>query len=83
MELTFQWEGETQGLSDNHNNYGSAGKESACNAGDRRNAGSILGQEDPLEKEMALHSSILAGRIPRTEEPGGLQSMGLQRVGHI
>ena len=35
-----------------------------------------LGQEDPLEKEMATHSSILAWRIPRTEEPGGLQSMG-------
>ena len=41
-----------------------------------------LGGEDPLEKEMATHSSILAWRIPRTEEPGGLQSMGLQRVGH-
>ena len=41
-----------------------------------------LGWEDPMEKEMAAHSSILAWRIPRTEEPGGLQSMGLQRVGH-
>ena len=41
-----------------------------------------LGQEDPLEKEMATHSSILAWRIPWTEEPGGLQSMVLQRVGH-
>ena len=41
-----------------------------------------LGQEDPLEKEMASHSSILAWEIPWTEEPGGLQSMGLQRVGH-
>ena len=41
-----------------------------------------LGQENPLEKGMATHSSILAWRIPRTEEPGGLQSMGLQRVGH-
>ena len=41
-----------------------------------------LGQEDPLEKEMAPHSSILAWRIPWTEEPGGLQSMELQRVGH-
>ena len=41
-----------------------------------------LGQEDPLEKEMATHSSILAWRIPWTEEPSGLQSMGLQRVGH-
>ena len=38
----------------------------------------IPGQEDPLEKEMATHSSILAWRIPWTEEPGGLQSMGLQ-----
>ena len=41
-----------------------------------------LGQEDPLGKEMATHSSILAWRIPWTEEPEGLQSMGLQRVGH-
>ena len=41
-----------------------------------------LGQEDPLEKGMATHSSIPAWRIPRTEEPGGLQSMGSQRVGH-
>ena len=41
-----------------------------------------LGQEDPLEEEMATHSSILAWKIPWTEEPGGLQSMGLQRVGH-
>ena len=40
-----------------------------------------LGQEDPLEKEMATYSSILAWEIPRTEEPDGLQSMGLQRVG--
>ena len=41
-----------------------------------------LGQEDPLEKEMATHSSTLAWRIPWTEEPGRLQSMGSQRVGH-
>ena len=41
-----------------------------------------LGQEDPLEKEMAAHSSILAWRIPGTEQPGGLQSMGSQRTGH-
>ena len=41
-----------------------------------------LGQEDPLEKEMATHSSIHAWKIPWTEEPGGLQSMGSQRVGH-
>ena len=41
-----------------------------------------LGREDPLEEEMATHSSILAWRIPWTEEPGGLQSMGSQRVRH-
>ena len=41
-----------------------------------------LGREDPLEKEMATYSSILAWRIPWIEEPGRLQSMGLQRVGH-
>ena len=41
-----------------------------------------LGREDPLEKEMATHSSILAWRIPWTKEPGRLQSMGLQRVEH-
>ena len=41
-----------------------------------------LGQEVPLEKEMATHSSIHAWKIPWTEEPGGLQSVGLQRVGH-
>ena len=41
-----------------------------------------LGQEDPLEKEMAIHSSVLAWKIPWTEESGGLQSMGSQRVGH-
>ena len=41
-----------------------------------------LGQEDPLEEEMATHSSILAWKIPWTEEPGRLQPMGSQRVGH-
>ena len=41
-----------------------------------------LGREDPLEKVMAPHSSILAWKIPWTEKPGRLQSMGLQRVGH-
>ena len=41
-----------------------------------------LGQEDSLEKEVATHSSILAWKIPWTEEPGRLQSMGSQRVGH-
>ena len=41
-----------------------------------------LGQEEPLEKEMATHSRILAWGSPQTEKPGGLQSMGLQRIGH-
>ena len=41
-----------------------------------------LGQEDPFEKGMTTHSSILAWRIPWTEQPGGLQFVGLQRVGH-
>ena len=44
--------------------------------------GSISSQEDPLEKEMATHSSILAWEIPSTEEPGRLQSMRLQRIRH-
>ena len=52
----------------------SDGKESACHAGDRVES---LDMENPLEKEMATHSIILAWRIPRTEEPGGLQSIGL------
>ena len=52
---------------------------SACNVGD---PSLILGKEDPLENEMATHSSILACKIPWTEEPGGLQSMGLPRVGY-
>ena len=43
---------------------------------------SFLSREDPLKKEMATHSSILAWRIPRREDPGRLQSMGSQRVGH-
>ena len=42
-----------------------------------------LGREDPVNKEMATHSSILAWRIPWTEEPGGLQSMRSQRIGHV
>ena len=55
---------------------GSDGNESACYA-----LGLILGQEDRLEKGMATHSNIRAWRFPRTEEPGGLQSMGSQRIG--
>ena len=50
-----------------------------ANAGDAGDAVSILGQEDPLEEEMATSSSILAWEIPRIEEPGGLSSMGSQR----
>ena len=52
------------------------------NVGDKRDTGSILGGEDPLEKEMTTHSSILAWKIPLTEEPGGLQSIVSQRVRH-
>ena len=51
-------------------------------AGDVRDTGLSLGREDPPEMGMATHSSILAWRIPWTEEPGGLQSIGLQRVRH-
>ena len=58
---------------------GSDGKASAYNAGD---PGSIPAWEDPLEKEMATHSSTLAWKIPWMEEHGRLQSMGSQRVGH-
>ena len=53
-----------------------------ANAEDLRDLGSILGQKDPLEEGIATHSSILVWRIPWTEEPGRLQSMGLHRVGH-
>ena len=58
---------------------GSAVKNPPANAGD---VGLIPGWKDPLEKEMATCSGILAWEIPWTAEPGGLQSMGLQRVGH-
>ena len=57
-------------------------KNPPANAGDLRDAGLTLGQEDPLEEDTATHSSILAWRIPQTKEPGGLQSMGSPRVGH-
>ena len=55
------------------------GGSDACNAED---LGLTAGSEDPLEKEMATHSSTFAWKIPWTEEPGRLQSMGSQRVGH-
>ena len=54
-------------------------KKPPANAEDARSA---PGREDPLEKEMATHSHILAWKIPWTEEPGGLQFMGSRRVGH-
>ena len=53
-----------------------------ANEGDSRDAGLILGQEDPLEEGTATYSSILARRIPSTGEPGGLPSIGSQRVRH-
>ena len=53
-----------------------------ASAGDARDAASIPGWRDPLEEEMATHSSILAWKIPWTEEPRGLQSMGSKRVRH-
>ena len=55
---------------------GSVVKNPLANTGD---VGSALGWEEPLEKEMAIHSNILAWEIPWTEEPGGLQSMGSQK----
>ena len=56
---------------------GSDGRESACKAG---GLGLIPGSEDTLEEERAAHPDILASILPQTEEPGGLQSLGLQRV---
>ena len=58
-----------------------SGKDSTCNAGDSGDESLIPGLEDSMEKEMATYSSVLAWRIPWTEEPSGLQSMGSQRVG--
>ena len=57
-------------------------KNPPANAGDIRDVDLTLGREYPLEEGMATHTSILAWRIPWTEEPGGLQSIGLHRVGH-
>ena len=57
-------------------------KNPPANAGDLSDMGSIPESEDPLQEEMATHSSILAWRVLWAEEPGGLQSMGLQRVRH-
>ena len=79
--LSDSWTAAHQGPWDGNSYYlkiwgfpgGSDGKASARNVGD---PGSILGWEDPLEKEMATHSSILAWRIPWTEDPDELHSMG-------
>ena len=60
---------------------GSLAKNLPANAGDARDMGLIPGQVDPLEKEKATHSSILAWKIPWTGDPGRLQSIGSQRVG--
>ena len=57
-------------------------KNPPASAGDARDKILSLGQEDPLEKRMETHSSILAWRIPWTEDPNGLQSMGSPRVKH-
>ena len=57
-------------------------KDLTANTGNVRELGLTLGQEDPLEKEMATHSSVLPWGIPWTEEPGGAQCMGSQRAGH-
>ena len=59
---------------------GSSGRESACNAGASGDTDSSPGLEDRLKEEMATHSSILAWKILWTEEPGGLQPLGSQRV---
>ena len=62
--------------------YGAVVKNPPAKAGDKSDMGLILGWEDPLEEEITTHSSNLAWRIPWTEEPGGLQPVGLHRVGH-
>ena len=61
---------------------GASGAEPACGAGGTGDVGLIPGWEDPLEEGMAIHSSTLAWRIPWTEQPGRLESMGSQRAGH-
>ena len=61
---------------------GASGKEPSCQCRRQKIQVQPLGQEDPLEEEMAAHFSILARRIPGAEEPGRLQSVGLQRLRH-
>ena len=66
-----------------NNTYITMGKGCAYNAGNTGNTDlSPVFHKDPLEEEMATHSSILAWKIPRTEQPGGIQSMGSQKVRH-
>ena len=61
---------------------GSVVKNPPANSGDTRDVGLLPGSGRSLEEEMAIHTSILSWEIPWTEDPGGLQSMGLQRVEH-
>ena len=61
---------------------GASGKEPVCKAGDIRDSGLNPSREDPLEEGIVAHSSILVWRIPWTEENGGLQSIGSQKVRH-
>ena len=96
ISWSCEWEGSRDKYVIYLNPGGSEVKASALNAGDLgfipgsggspgeslESLGSIPGREDPLEKEMVTHSSILAWRIPWTEKPGRLQSTGSQRVGH-
>ena len=67
-------------MSKQYNAWWLSGKEYTCNGED---AGSIFESEDPLEKEMVIYTCILAWRIPRTEEPGWLQSMGSQESDNL
>ena len=69
-------------IAENLNTIALVVKNLPANAGDVREVSLTLGQEDPLEEGTAIHSSVLAWRIPWTEEPGGLWSMGSQRVRH-
>ena len=74
---------ESQTLAEEELPWCLSSKESSCNVGDLQEMWVLsLGQEDPLEKGIATHSSTLAWEIPWTEEPGRLQSMGSQRVRH-
>ena len=71
-----------EGRNESQRSLKSQVKNLPTNTGDIRDLSSVPGLEDPLEEHMIIHSSILAWRIPWTEEPGGLQSMGLQTLEH-